>query len=141
MKDKIKKNILWLIGEFFIFIVPVILLIILASESKDKETSLKLWGIVILIVITIIYYFLGKKQLNKKKEKDYDKKGYVPVWIRVLGLIVVMLPFVAIILLVQSASTMINEVYTYFGCTMGSIGVGYIFLIADSIKKEKELGK
>lgn len=141
MKEKLKKNALWLIGEFFIFIVPLILLVILAFESKSSAVAFKLWGVVALIVITIVYYFIGKKQLNKRKEKAFDKVGYVPTWIRVLGLLVVMLPFVALILILQSASTMLKELYTYVGVTMGSVGLGYIFLIIDSYNKEKDRKK
>lgn len=135
----IKKNALWLIAQFFIFIVPVILLIILACDSNGSGHEFKLWGVIALVVITIVYYFVGKKELNKKKEKDYDKKGYVPVWIRVLGLIVVMLPFVAFILLLQCFQDMTTEIMTFIGCTMGSVGIGYILLIVDSAKRQKEL--
>lgn len=137
MKESIKKNALWLIGEFFIFVVPLILLVILAFESKSSKVALKLWGVVILVVITVIYYFLGKKQINKRKEKSFDKVGYVPTWLRVIGLLVAMLPFVAFILILDSAKTMLDEMLVYIGCTMGSVAIGYIFLIADSRKKEK----
>lgn len=137
MKESIKKNAFWLIGEFFIFVVPVIMLIILACESKDSKVAVSLWGVVVAVVIVIIYYFMGRKVLNKKKEKDYDKKGYVPTWIRVLGLFVAMLPFVALLLVLYSTKTMLDEIIVYIICTMVSIGVGYIFLIVDSAKKSK----
>lgn len=135
----IKKNLLWLIAQFFIFIVPIILLIVLAIDSNGSGHEMKLWGVIILVVITIVYYFIGRKELNKKKEKDYDKKGYVPVWVRVFGLIVVMLPFVAIILMLQCFQDMTTQILTYIGCTMGSVGLGYILLIVDSAKRQKEL--
>lgn len=142
MKAKIKENALWLVGMFFIYIVPVIMLVVEAIAGSENKQKPSLWVIVALIIVSVAYYVGGRKLLRKKKEKDYDKVGYVYTWIRVLDLLVFILPFTALFIAVDvirnASNDTFNEILVFLGATIGSIVVGYLFLIADSRNKEKK---
>lgn len=140
MKKWLKDNKYVTIGEFFIWIVPLVLLVLLAFESKSKTISLKLWGDVILIFIAIIYFVGLRRVIHRKIDFEKHEQLRVPVWLRLIQGFVTMLCFVAVILMIDTIQDMFKEIMTYVICSMVSVFIGYIFLIIDSkYRKPKKI--
>lgn len=140
MKQRFKE---WLsdkkfqvIAFFFIWIVPLIMLVALACESKSKNTSFKLWGTVVGIVIVIIYFAKFKSWLGKKVEFEKHEQLRVPVSLRLVQLLVCGLSFTCLILILTTMKEMFDEVITFSVCCAISCLVGYLFLIIDSYKRK-----
>lgn len=132
MKAKIKENIYLLIAEFFIWVVPLVLLVLLACESKSKPISMKLWGGVVLVVIALVYFVGLRKAITRKIEFEKHEQLRVPVWLRIVQGLITMICFVAIILVIQTIQDMFTEIMTFIICVMVSVALGYVFLIIDS---------
>lgn len=137
-KKWLSKNIYMVVGYFFIWIVPLILLVILASESKSATTGFKLWGSVVGVVIVVVYFVRLRAFIRKKCERELTEQNRVPVWLRLIQGVITVISFVAIILVFTCFGTMAKEITTFFVATAISVGVGYIFLCIDSYKRKPQ---
>lgn len=142
MKEKItqfvKDNSYLIIAFFFIWIVPLILLVVLASESKSSVIAWKLWGTVVGVIIIIIYFARFKKWINRKVDFEKHEQLRVPVYLRLIQLCVSILSFVAVGLIISCMQEMFNEILTFVICCGCSVAFGYIFLIVDSYKRKPQ---
>lgn len=137
MKQKLKENIYLLIGEFFIWIIPLVILIFTATESKTNKVAFKLWGGVALCVVAVIYFVALRRKINAKIEREKIENCKVPAWLRVIQGISTMCIMVALILVVDTAKSMYEEIMTFLILTAVSVFVGYLFLICDSKSRKK----
>lgn len=132
VKNFIKNNKYLILAFFFQYIAPLILLIILAGQSKSTSIALKLWGSIVGVILIIIYFAKGKKWVSEKKTQEKIDSLKVPVWIRVIQMLVSVLAFVVIFLIISTTNKMFNEVLLFVGVAGASVVIGHIFLIVDS---------
>lgn len=136
MKEKIKALLTdskyLLLSFVFCYIVPLILLVVLATESKSKTIAWSLWGAVVGFIMIIVYYVKLKTWLNNKKEFEKHEQLRVPVWLRVVQLCVSLLGFVIIYLVLNTMKEMFEEVMLFVLLSGISVAVGNILLIVDS---------
>lgn len=135
-KEKFRENALYYTGLCFIWLMPIVFLIVLSTETHDAGKSIQCWGLIVLLVMFFIYLAKGKAVINRYKERKYDKLGYVPCWIRVVQCILTGSGLAFACMFVNIAKDMYGQVLRFLGAISGSIAVGYIFLFLDSYKKE-----
>lgn len=138
MKKWLKDNIYLVIGYFFIWVVPLILLVILACESKSTNIAFKLWGSVIGVTIIVVYFVKLRAFIRKKCERELIEQNRVPVWLRIIQGVVTTISFVAIILVFSCFEKMSKEIMTYFICVCVAVAIGYIFLCLDSYHRKPQ---
>ena len=132
IKQFIKDNKYLILAFFFQYIAPLILLVILAGQSKSAGVALKLWGAIVGVILLIIYIARGKKWISEKKTQEKIDTLKVPVYIRVIQLCVSLVGILVIFLIVSTANKMFNELLLFIGVSGFSILVGHLFLIVDS---------
>lgn len=139
MKEKTKNflsnNKYLLISFFFMYIVPLVLLVVLAGQSKSKVVGLKLWGSIVGFIIIIIYFAKFRKWIDNKKQLEKVEQLRVPVYIRVIQMFISLLCFVVVYLLVSTTDKMFEEVLVFILCCCLSVMLGHLFLIKDSRKR------
>lgn len=141
-KEKIKK---WLstnaympMGYVFIWVLPLILLVILAAESKTNVIAFKLWGSIVGVVIVVVYFVKLRAFIRSKCERELHEQNRVPVWLRAIQGVITILSFVAIILVFSCFDEMAKEITTFLIATCISVGVGYIWLCVDSYHRKPQ---
>lgn len=136
MKTKVyqflKKNKYLFISFIFTYIIPFVLLVILATQSKSTEISLKLWGCVVGVIMLIVYFAKFNKWISNKVEFEKHEQLKVPVWLRTLQLLVSFLAFLIIYLILSTMQKMFDEVILFVICSGISVMIGKVFLIVDS---------
>lgn len=133
------KNKWLLLGYFFIWIMPFILLIICAAtHSSGSSIKLTLWGSVVCFFLILIYYFRLRIWLHKRAERELHEQNRIPVWIRFSQMLVVLVAFLAIIFALESIKEDIDKMLIYFISSMLSVIIGYVFLMIDSHYREPE---
>lgn len=138
MKEKLLKNINFITGIFFIWVLPIILLIVMACNGKSETISFKTWGVVALVIYLFAYFIAIKKQVSKAKDRQLLKDGYVHIWVRLVDFTAVIVPIICIYLLLDSVKSDIAQAQVFVILCGVSITIGYAFLIADSKKKEQD---
>lgn len=145
MKEWLKKNLLLLIGNIFIWVLPLILCLIMSFGGTKEPTpfsfKLSLWGIVVIIAYLLVYYKKLKKLLERHKTIQITKLGYVKIWVRVIELISYLLPYVCALVLIIGLKgvyeRVYNELITFIVSTMISATIGYSLLVIDTKNKSK----
>lgn len=139
LKSWTVKNKWLLVGYFFIWIMPLILLIICATtHSSGKSIKFTLWGSVICFFIIIIYYFRLRIWLRKKAERELNEQNRIPVWIRFSQMLITIVAFMAIIFALDSIKEDLDKMLIYFISSMVSVIIGYVCLMIDSHNREPE---
>ena len=139
LKSWTVKNKWLLVGYFFIWIMPLILLIICATtHSSGKSIKFTLWGSVICFFIIIIYYFRLRIWLRKKAERELNEQNRIPVWIRFSQMLITIVAFMAIIFALDSIKEDLDKMLIYFISSMVSVIIGYCCLMIDSHNREPE---
>ena len=134
-KAFIKSHYLIVLSFFFMYIVPLIFLMILACQGKTTKIAMKLWGTVIGVALIIAYIIRFKKWIHDKKEFEKSEQLKIPVWLRVLALCVSMVGFGVAILFLTTVKDMFNETIVFVSCSMASVFIAHLFLIVDSKKR------
>ena len=134
-KAFMKANYLLVLSFFFMYILPLILLMVLACEGKSASISLKLWGSVVGVVLIIAYIIRFKKFVHDRKQFEKTEQLRIPVWLRVLSMLISMVGFAAVILFLSTVKDMFNEIIIFVCCAMASVFVSHILLIIDSKKR------
>lgn len=135
-KKFMKENCLLVFSFFFMYIVPLIMLMILACEGKSATISLKLWGSVVGFLLIIIYIARFKKWVNDRKQFEKQEQLKIPVWLRVVQMLVSIIAFTVAIIFLSTVKDMFNEILIFTICAMISVIVSHIFLIIDSKKRK-----
>lgn len=139
LKSWTVKNKWLLVGYFFIWIMPLILLIICATtHSSGKTIKFTLWGSVICVFIIIIYYFRLRIWLRKKAERELNEQNRIPTWIRFSQMLITIVAFMAIIFALDSIKEDLDKMLIYFISSMVSVIIGYVCLMIDSHNREPE---
>lgn len=133
-----KKNLYYIAGLVFIWLIPIVCLIVMAFNGKTDGIKIKTWVSVAMVLMVAIYYIKGKKEIGKIKERQLSKYEYVKVYIRVIEWVMVMIPFIVVLLLLENIKTNINEAITFIIICMVSVSIGYLLLCIDSKTKEKK---
>ena len=139
LKSWTVKNKWLLVGYFFIWIMPLILLIICSTtHSSGKSIKFTLWGSVICFFIIIIYYFRLRIWLRKKAERELTEQNRIPTWIRFSQMLITIVAFMAIIFALDSIKEDLDKMLIYFISSMVSVIIGYVCLMIDSHNREPE---
>ena len=140
MKQWLKKNITYCCGLFFVWVVPIILLVIMALSGSSNGIKLKTWAIIVMVVALFIYHAKLKSTISKTKERYLIKQDYVPMWIYFINWVSFIIPFVIFYLVVDnikaSVNSTINEFQVFTILCAISVSIGYIVLIEDSKSKK-----
>lgn len=131
-KKFIKQNYLLVLAFIFMYIAPLIMLMILACEGKSAVISLKLWGTVVGFLMIIIYIAKFKKWVNDRKQFEKQEQLKVPIWLRIVQLVVSMVGFIVAIIFISVVKDMFNEIMVFTICCTISVFIGHLFLIGDS---------
>lgn len=134
-KKFMKENYLLVLAFFFMYIAPLIMLMILACEGKSAGISMRLWGAVVGFVMIIIYIAKFKKWVNDRKQFEKSEQLKIPVWLRLVQLCISMLGFATIFLVLSTIKDMFNETIVFTICACVSVLIGHLFLIGDSKKR------
>lgn len=136
VKKAFKENYLLLISFFFMYIAPLVMLMILACQGKSSSISLKLWGSVVGFIMIIIYIAKFKKWVNDKKNFEKHEQLKVPVWLRIIQLCVSMIGFTVAFLVLSTVKEMFEEILVFTICVCVSVFVAHLFLVTDSKKRK-----
>ena len=134
-KSFIKQNYLLVLSFFFMYIAPLVMLVILACQGKSAGISMRLWGSVVGFVMIIVYIARFKSWIRDRKQFEKTEQLKIPVWLRIIQLCVAMVGFTVAFLVLSTVREMFDQIIVFTICTCVSVFVAYLFLIADSKKR------
>ena len=138
-KQKVKRffkdNYLLILSFFFMYISPLIMLMILACQGKSSGISMRLWGSVVGFLMIIVYIARFKKWVNDKKNFEKHEQLKVPVYIRLIQLFVSMIGFLVVFLVLSTVKEMFDQILVFAICCCVSVFISHLFLIGDSKKR------
>ena len=132
----LNKNIYLMVGYFFIWLAPLILLVIMGINENEMRYSFELWGGIVGIIIVIIYFLKLRAFIRKKVERELTEQNRVPVYLRFIQMFVSLIGFVSALLVIKVVSDSLDQLYIFLGTTIAFIVIGYIFLIIDSYRRK-----
>ena len=136
VRKAFKENLLLLIAFFFMYIAPLVMLMILACQGKSAGISMKLWGSVVGFIMIIIYIAKFKKWVNDRKQFEKHEQLKVPAWLRFVQLFVSMIGFAVVFLVLSTVREMFDEILVFTICCAISVFIAHLFLITDSRKRQ-----
>ena len=132
----INQNIYLMFGYFFIWLAPLILLIIMGITENEMRYSFELWGGIVGIIIVIIYFLKLRAFIRKKCERELTEQNRIPIYLRLIQMFVSLIGFVSALLVIKVVSDSLKQLYIFLGTTIAFIIVGYIFLMIDSYHRK-----
>jgi putative Ca2+/H+ antiporter (TMEM165/GDT1 family) len=132
----LNQNIYLMVGYFFIWLAPLILLVIMGINENEMRYSFELWGGIVGIIIVIIYFLKLRAFIRKKVERELTEQNRVPVYLRFIQMFVSLIGFVSALLVIKVVSDSLDQLYIFLGTTIAFIVIGYIFLIIDSYHRK-----
>ena len=132
----LNQNIYLMVGYFFIWVAPLILLVIMGINENEMRYSFELWGGIVGIIIVIIYFLKLRAFIRKKVERELTEQNRVPVYLRFIQMFVSLIGFVSALLVIKVVSDSLEQLYIFLGTTIAFIVIGYIFLIIDSYHRK-----
>ena len=132
----LNQNIYLMVGYFFIWLAPLILLVIMGINENEMRYSFELWGGIVGIIIVIIYFLKLRAFIRKKVERELTEQNRVPVYLRFIQMFVSLIGFVSALLVIKVVSDSLEQLYIFLGTTIAFIVIGYIFLIIDSYHRK-----
>ena len=132
----LNQNIYLMVGYFFIWVAPLILLVIMGINENEMRYSFELWGGIVGVVIVIIYFLKLRAFIRKKVERELTEQNRVPIYLRLIQMFVSLIGFVSALLVIKVVSDSLDELYIFLGTTIAFIIVGYIFLMIDSYHRK-----
>lgn len=147
MKNWVKENIVNIIGNFFIWIVPLIMVLIMSFGGTRQETSttfkVSIWGIVVAIIYLLVYRKKIKKEIDRRKTIQLANLGYVKVWVRLIEWLSYLLPYVIALVLIVGLKGVYEQLYDelvlFIVLVMISATLGYIVLGIDTKYKSANI--
>jgi len=134
-KECIKNNYLLVLSFFFMYVAPLIMLVILACEGKTEKIKMELWGAVLGAILIVVYLGRFKKWVHDKKEFEKHEQLKVPVWLRLISLLITLIGFTVLFLILSTIKDMFDEIIIYSIACCVSVVIANLFLIADSKKR------
>lgn len=130
------QNIYLMVGYFFIWVAPLILLVIMGITENEMRYSFELWGGIVGIIIVIVYFLKLRSFIRKKVERELTEQNRVPVYLRFIQMFVSLIGFVSALLVIKVVSDSLEQLYIFLGTTIALIIIGYIFLMIDSYHRK-----
>lgn len=143
MKKWLKENILAIVGNIFIWVLPLVLCLIMSFGGTKEETpisfKISLWGIVVIFIYIIAYHKKLKKLIERHKTLQLAKLGYVKIWVRIVEWVSYLLPYVCALIGVIGLHNCFDKIYndliTFMVLAMISATIGYVILVIDTKQK------
>ena len=133
----LNQNIYLMVGYFFIWVAPLILLVIMGiTKEKVDGWTFALWGGIVGIIILIVYFIKLRAFIRKKCERELTEQNRIPIYLRLIQMLVSLIGFVSALLVIKVVSNSINQLFIFLGTTIAFIIVGYIFLMIDSYHRK-----
>jgi len=132
----LNQNIYLMVGYFFIWIAPLILLVIMGINENEMRYSFELWGGIVGIIIVIIYFVKLRAFIRKKCERELTEQNRIPIYLRIIQMFVSLIGFVSALLVIKVVSDSLDQLFIFLGTTIAFIVIGYIFLIIDSYHRK-----
>ena len=136
MKKYLKEHAWAIVGHAFIWVVPLITLLILTYNKVESIKYLNIVGVVGCVIFMIVYY---KKLKGIIRDKFLEKRiKNEPVWLyRIFQWVNFMLAFVIFFLLYDFIGEYINEIKNFLLICMIEGTFGYVCLVIDGIGNNK----
>ena len=132
----LNQNIYLMVGYFFIWFAPLILLIIMGINENEMRYSFELWGGIVGIIVVIVYFVKLRAFIRKKCERELTEQNRIPIYLRLIQMFVSLIGFVSALLVIKVVSDSLEQLYIFLGTTIAFIVIGYIFLIIDSYRRK-----
>ena len=132
----LNQNIYLMVGYFFIWIAPLILLVIMGINENEMRYSFELWGGIVGIIIVIIYFVKLRAFIRKKCERELTEQNRIPIYLRIIQMFVSLIGFVSALLVIKVVSDSLDQLFIFLGTTIAFIVLGYIFLMIDSYHRK-----
>jgi hypothetical protein len=146
MKTKKQGNLLRAIAFILIWVVPLIYIGVITIDitaTTPTETPsgqrivFSVWSLLVLGILLIVYVMQVRKRLLKVIDVSDIQGRPVPAFWRFVQLIEYAVSFGILIGAVYVVSALSNVLYTFAIVSLISGTVGHIFLMIDSIQREK----
>jgi hypothetical protein len=146
MKTKKQGNLLRAIAFILIWVVPLIYIGIITIDitaTTPTETPsgqrivFSVWSLLVLGILLIVYIMQVRKRLLKVIDVSDIQGRPVPAFWRFVQLIEYAVSFGILIGAVYVVSALSNVLYTFAIVSLISGTIGHIFLMIDSIQREK----
>jgi len=146
MKTKKQGNLLRAIAFILIWLVPLIYIGIITIDitaTTPTETPsgqrivFSVWSLLVLGILLIVYVMQVRKRLLKVIDVSDIQGRPVPAFWRFVQLIEYAVSFGILIGAVYVVSVLSNVLYTFAIVSLISGTIGHIFLMIDSIQREK----
>jgi hypothetical protein len=146
MKKKKQGNLLRAIAFILIWIVPLVYIGIITIDitaTTPTETPsgqrivFSVWSLLVLGILLIVYIMQVRKRLLKVIDISDIQGRPVPAFWRFVQLIEYAVSFGILIGAVYVVSALSNVLYTFAIVSLISGTVGHIFLMIDSMQREK----
>jgi hypothetical protein len=146
MKTKKQGNLLRAIAFILIWVVPLIYIGIITIDitaTTPTETPsgqrivFSVWSLLVLGILLIVYVMQVRKRLLKVIDVSDIQGRPVPAFWRFVQLIEYAVSFGILIGAVYVVSALSNVLYTFAIVSLISGTIGHIFLMIDSIQREK----
>ena len=139
MKKKKFRPLLW-IGNFFIWLVPLIFVIWVGAENykefiveADFKLRFEFWTCLVLIIMTIVYWKKGKQMIKDRLLKAFVLEKKANPLLVFLNSVFCLLPLVAVYFIYKSLVVMHTDVNKMLILLIIDQSIGRLFLILDSI--------
>ena len=132
----INQNIYLMVGYLFIWLAPLILLVIMGITKENDKWTFALWGGIVGIIIVVVYFVKLRAFIRKKCERELTEQNRIPIYLRIIQMFVSLIGFVSALLVIKVVSDSLDQLYIFLGTTIAFIVIGYIFLIIDSYRRK-----
>jgi hypothetical protein len=146
MKTKKQGNLLRAIAFILIWVVPLVYIGIITIDitattptqtPSGQRIVFSVWSLLVLGILLIVYIMQVRKRLLKVIDVSDIQGRPVPAFWRFVQLIEYAVSFGILIGAVYVVSALSNVLYTFAIVSLISGTIGHIFLMIDSIQREK----
>jgi hypothetical protein len=146
MKKKKQGNLLRAIAFILIWIVPLIYISFITIDITNTTPTntpsgqrivFSVWSLLVLGILLFVYIVQVRKRLLKVLDVSDIQGRPVPAIWRFVQLIEYVVSFGLLIGLVYVVSALSNVLYTFAIVSLISGTVGHLFLMLDSVRREK----
>lgn len=146
MKKKKQGNLLKAIAFTLIWLVPLIYIAFVTIDittntptdtPSGQRVVFSVWSMLVLGILVLVYIIQVRKRLIKVLDISDIQGRPVPAFWRFIQLIEYVISLGLLIVLVYVISALSNVIYTFAIVSLISGSVGHLFLMIDSVQREK----
>ena len=146
MKKKKQGNLLRAIAFTLIWLVPLIYIAFVTIDittntptdtPSGQRIVFSVWSMLVLGILVLVYIIQVRKRLIKVLDISDIQGRPVPAFWRFIQLIEYIISLGLLIVLVYVISALSNVIYTFAIVSLISGSVGHLFLMIDSVQREK----